>query len=444
MKIGFYIGLFCCCLPVWATAQFDAGKLNELLQSYHDNQKVMMGICLSQNGNPVYTRNVGYADVEHKIESDSNTRYHIGSISKMFTAVLIYQLVEEGKLHMDTCLSQFFPEVTNSQRIHISHLLQHRSGLVNFTNDSSYLHYMELPHTRRQLLDRFAQSPSAFEPDTKAAYSNTNYILLSMIIEKICDSSYDEVLQQRICKPLGLRNTRVATIINTQDHEAQSYDFRSDRWVTSTQTHMSVPLGAGAIESTPQDLCRFIEQLFAGKLIQDSTLQRMITIRDHYGSGILQFPYNERKAYGHNGGIDGFQGMLIYLPETSLAMAITGNAWNYPMNSVAIAAMNIYFGLPFIQPSFQKHTIEYTDPHRPEGSYRNDKVDKVMKISKQGETLMAQALGQAAFPLQQKENQTYVFEAANIEIVFQQDKEGNYTGFQLKQGQMDVWFEREK
>jgi hypothetical protein len=67
-----------------------------------------------------------------------------------------------------------------------------------------------------------------------------------------------------------------------------------------------------------------------------------------------------------------------------------------------------------------------------------------MKISKQGETLMAQALGQAAFPLQQKDNRTYAFEAANIEIVFQQDKEGNYTGFQLKQGQMDVYFEREK
>src|SRR5690606_9537400 len=126
-----------------------------------------------------------------------DTKFRIGSITKMFTATMILQLVEEGKLTMETKLGAYFPSVPNAKEITIEQLLNHHSGLYNIT-DEEYLNYYTQPKTQQEILERIAKQTPDFPPGERGAYSNTNYLLLGYILEKLTDKSYAENLHSRI------------------------------------------------------------------------------------------------------------------------------------------------------------------------------------------------------------------------------------------------------
>ncbi|HNF70788.1 MAG TPA: serine hydrolase domain-containing protein, partial [Chitinophagaceae bacterium] len=398
---------------------------------------------ITEPGRKAYVHSCGWSNASVQRLADSNTLYHIGSISKMFTAVMIFQLFQEKKLHPDTLLSHYFPQIKNSNKIRIAQLLNHHSGIHNFTNDADYSTYMEKEHSRDDLLKRFSEMPSDFEPGSRGEYSNTNYILLGWILEETEACTYAQSLKRRICDPLHLKHTRVAGWIDSLSNEAYSYTWRSGNWQPAPQTHPSIPQGAGCIESTPTELCVFIRALFEGKLVSPASLEKMKSIEDHYGSGILQFPYEGKKAYGHNGGIDGFQGMLIYMPDDSLAFALCGNAWNYSMNNAAIAILNAWHGQDFLEPDYSQPKPVVSKSDTPEGSYTNATVGLSIVIRKEGEQYTAQASGQSAFPLTKKNEEEYVFEAAGIRILFPGAAKKDYSTFRLLQGGMDLEFSRE-
>ncbi|MBK7764592.1 MAG: hypothetical protein IPI46_14935 [Bacteroidetes bacterium] len=169
----------------------------------------------------------------------------------------------------------------------------------------------------------------------------------------------------------------------------------------------------------------------------------MRTIDDYYGNGILQFPYERKKAYGHNGGLDGFQSMLIYIPEDSVSLAITGNAWNYQLNNVAIAALNIYYGKPFVQPEFSKKPIPESNKKTLDGNYMNESLGMKITIRKVGENYEAQATGQNAFPLEKVNELEYEFTAGGVKIIFKKDNEGNIISFNLQQAGQDIRFNKQ-
>src|SRR5256885_547207 len=138
----------------------------------------------------------------------------------------------------------------------------HRSSLHNFTNDSTYAKYMKLSSTEEQMVFVFAKMKPDFEPDAKAQYSNTNFVLLGYIIEKITQKPYPEELKERITSKLGLKDTYYGGKTNIKNNEGYSYSFDGN-WTRLPETDMSIPGGAGAILSTPTDLVKFIEALFA-------------------------------------------------------------------------------------------------------------------------------------------------------------------------------------
>ncbi|GBL35661.1 D-alanyl-D-alanine carboxypeptidase [Filimonas sp.] len=423
-------------------AQLDTAKLNQLFNNYDTHQKAMLSMCLSENGKVVYGRSIGYANVESMTKANEHTLYHIGSITKMFTSVMIFQLIEEHKLTQETKLEAFFPSLPNSQKITISNLLNHRSGLHNFTDDSIYASYMEKPMTEKQLITIFEKQSADFEPDSKASYSNTNYVLLTFIIEKLTGHTYAEELQSRVCRKAGLSETRVAANIEKKN-VAKSYDFENGQWKKSKETDMSVPLGAGAIISTPSDLCHFIEALFTGKLLSETSLNDIKTMKDNYGKGMFQFPFGTKKAYGHNGGIDGFESVLGYFPEERKAFCITGNGFNYVLNDVSIAVLSIWFDKPYMIPSFEKKALSQKESASFEGVYANSAVGMNITITKDGDQLMAQAKGQGAFPLDKVSELEYKFDAAGIKITFVKDEKGNIPSFKLLQSGMNLVFEKE-
>jgi len=415
--------------------------MDSLFSALADKNKAMGSLAISKNGQLIYTNAIGYAAIDstEKIPATTQTKYRIGSITKMFTAVIIFQLIEENKLQLSDKLDKYFPAIPNASRISIAELLNHHSGLHNFTDDSVYLTYYEKPHTKQQMLDIIAAAPADFEPGAKAAYSNTNFVLLGYIAEKITNNSYSQLVQKRIADKLGLRNTYVGGKTVIQDNESYSYNFLKE-WIKQGETDMSVPAGAGSILSNPADLVKFIEGLFAGRLVSAASLEQMKTLKDGYGMGILQVPFYNRKAFGHNGGIDGFASSLAYFKEDSVAIAYCTNGEVYPMNNILIGILSIYFNKPYSIPSFNTVSVSSNELDKYLGVYSSGQVPLKITVTKDNNTLIAQATGQQSFPLEASGKDIFRFDRVGVVIEFNPEK----NEFTLKQGGGSYLFKKDQ
>jgi CubicO group peptidase (beta-lactamase class C family) len=151
----------------------------------------MGSIALRENNKTVFAKVFGYADIESNKKINLNTKLKIGSITKIYTATVIMQLVDENKLSLDTKLSQFYPKIPNAKKITIHHLLHHRTGIPDFVNDDPDIYnYIYLENKKEDIVKRIEQYTPAFEPNSKYKYSNSNYSLLGYIIEDITKMSY--------------------------------------------------------------------------------------------------------------------------------------------------------------------------------------------------------------------------------------------------------------
>lgn len=400
----------------------NSAKLDSLFQSLEINHRFIGSMAISHNGSIIYTKTIGKADVLANVNSTIGTKYRIGSISKMFTACLVFKAIEEKKLALNQTIEHFFPEIKNANKITVSNLLNHRSGLHNFTNDSDYLKYNTKPKNEAGMLAIFNKNTSDFEPGSKAEYSNTNYVLLSFIVERIYKKTYTQLIKDKIVMPLQLKNTYVGNAINSANNEAHSYVYGIDKWEQSLETDMSIPMGAGAIVSTPTDLIKFIENLFEGKIINAASLEQMKTLQDNYGRGIFQVPFYKKVGYGHTGGIDAFQSVLYYFPEDKVTIAITANGQTYPNNDLVIAGLSWYFNMPFELPTFKNLIIKTEDLDPYLGEYSSTQIPLKIIVTKKNTLLFAQATGQSAFALEAIDSNNFEFKAAGIKLEFDKEK----------------------
>jgi CubicO group peptidase (beta-lactamase class C family) len=205
--------------------------------------------------------------------------------------------------------------------------------------------------------------------------------------------------------------------INAKNNECYSYKYNGE-WVKEAETDMSIPRGAGAIVSTPTDLTRFIESLFAGKIITETSLKQMTTLQNNIGLGIFQFPFDDKKCMGHGGGIDGFSSMLVYIPEDKVSVALTTNGLNYNSNNIVIAALKSVYGKPFEIPSLTSLKLNADDLIPLLGTYVSAQLPLKITITNNGSTLLAQATGQSAFPLEATAINHFKSEMANLTMEF--------------------------
>ncbi|HSJ69094.1 MAG TPA: serine hydrolase domain-containing protein [Anditalea sp.] len=400
----------------------DLSKLNEYLEKLEEHDKFMGTLVLSHEGEVVYGKSVGYADKEAGIKSSLDTKYRIGSISKMFTSAMILMAEEEGKLNLEERLDRYFPKVDKAEDITISNLLNHRSGITNFTDDPSYLKWHTEYKSREDLLGIIESGKSEFSPDSKGKYSNSNYLLLTFILEDIYEKPYAEILEDKITGPLALQQTTVFSKINSANNESHSYKFVSDSWKKEAETDASIPLGAGALISTPNDLVKFIEALFAGELVSEESLGKMMEIKDNYGRGMFKFPFEDKSSYGHGGGIDGFTSMLSYFPEENLTLVLTSNGNNYNSNNIALAALSDFFGKPFDMPRFNQISLTSEDLEKYIGIYESEQLPLDITISTKNNRLFAQATGQQEFGMDAVDEHEFEFTPASLVMIFSVDE----------------------
>lgn len=394
----------------------DTAKLSAYLTTLAENDKFMGSVAL-QVGDLSYSKAVGFADVAEGVEANAQTIYRIGSISKTFTTVMILKKVETGEIDLSATIEGYFPSVPQSDRITIAQLLAHRSGIHNFTNDEAYWTYYTQPQTREEMVQLIAEGGSDFTPDSRAEYSNSNFVLLTYIAEDVYGKSYSEILQEQIVVPLGLEDTRLGGPIQVEQNQALSYSFNGN-WELEKQTDISVPLGAGGIVSTPSDLNRFAEGLFGGELISQESLDLMKLQNEGYGMGLFVFPFNGKRGFGHNGGIDGFSSTFAYFEEGDVTFSMISNGLNYNLNEIAIAALSAAYGEPFDIPVFNTFLVDEATLQQYVGSYSSDAMPLVITVTVNDGQLIAQASGQSAIPMTPTALHTFRFDMAKIELVF--------------------------
>ncbi|MCE2997232.1 MAG: serine hydrolase domain-containing protein [Cyclobacteriaceae bacterium] len=435
---------FCSLAIVGQSQQLNVAKLDSLFASLSSNQQAMGSVAISKNGKLLYVKAIGYSEKEAvpPVMSSVKTKYRIGSITKTFTTVLVFQLIEEGKLSLSTPLSKYFPTVPNASKITISQLLNHRSGIFNITNDPAYLTWMTQPKSKDEMVALISKTTPVFEPDTKVEYSNSNFILLGFIIENLRKKPYAQVLQERIVQKIKLTDTYYGKPAASKDNESFSYHWEGEDWKKEPQTDMSIPHGAGAIVSTPTDLVRFMEALFSNQLVSAASVLKMKTIVDGFGMGLFQIPFGSKRAFGHNGGIDGFTSNAAIFPEDSLAFAYCSNGQRYPMNDILIGVLSICFNKPYKVPQFNEAVYKIIPEELDQylGVYASQQLPLKITITKQGNGLMAQATGQPSFPLTPKEKDAFKFDRAGVVLEFNPAKQE----MTLKQGGGVFLFTKEK
>lgn len=406
--------IICCLVQTGFSQELQTSKLNNYLETLEQNDKFMGTVCVSKDGKNIYSKSVGFSNIETKTKANQNSTYKIGSISKSFTSVMIFQAIEKEKLKRSTTLDKYFPSIQNAKIITIDHLLSHRSGIHNFT-DNSFPSWATEPKSRNELLKIIEDGGSDFMPDSKAQYSNSNYILLSYILEIIHQKPFAEILQNNIVDPLKLPHTYFGK--SKPNSTSHSYKY-FDKWRIESDTDSSVLMGAGGIISTTNDLNLFFHALFSGKLITQSSLVQMKTITDGLGRGVIQIPFGTKTGYGHTGGIEGFNSISIYFPEDKISYSLTSNGANYIINNISIAILSGIYNIPFEIPTFEVIHLTSSDLDKYLGVYSSQQLPIKITITKRDKTLVAQGTGQPSFDLTASAENTFRFDQGGIIMVF--------------------------
>lgn len=433
-----YITLLVCFSSTFAIGQESKfAQLGQFLDSLAAKNKFMGVLLIADQGKPVFQKAVGWADVSVGKPMEINSKLRVGSVTKMMTTVLVFKAIEAKKLSLDQKLADFYPQIKNADKVSISHLLQHRSGIFNFTNRLDYNIFRSNPHTEEQLLAMMIEGGSIFEPDSKADYSNSNFVLLTFILEKVYGMPYQKLLQDQILTPLGMKDTSVFGKIAVEKGETKSYLYNG-KWVEDQEAHYTVPLGAGAISSTVSDLNVFISALFEGKLISKESLESMKDLRDGYGRGLFSFPYYERKSFGHTGGIDGFRAFLAYFPEENVTLAVLSNGMNYNNNDILLAALNSRFGREWKLPDLTERVISEELMHKYTGTYTSTQIPLQLTVENVGGKVAIQLTGQPQSVLEATAAHTFELKAVGAVFIFDPDQ----SHVTLKQGPASILFKK--
>ncbi len=397
-------------------------KLDSLFTAIETYGKGMGSVSIFQDGEEIYQKSYGYADVENGVRNSADTKFRIGSITKTFTATIIMKQIEEGKLSLTSKLSEYYPMIPNAEKITIEHLLQHRSGIYNYFGQGEY-EWSTKKHTKEQVIDRILSHEPSFSPGEEFEYSNSNYFLLTWIAEEVSSKSFSDLLSELILVPCGLGNTYIGGAIEPTDTEAYSYTKFSSKWKKADETDMSIALGAGFIVSDAYDLNVFFDCLFSGKIVNQESLDSMTSLKGIWGLGLMKVPFYNLLGYGHTGGIDGFQSNAFYFPESKLSIALLENGADYMLNDIVIGCLNIYFGKEYKLPVFSK-AVEVTSEELDKylGVYSSPELPIKLTITKKENVLIVQGTGQPEIPLECIGNGVFEYEAVDLVLEFDADK----------------------
>ena len=361
-KILLLLFLFLAIKPV--LAQSEVEKIHDLMQTYHDYGVFNGSVLVAENGKVLYKDGFGMANMEWDIPNTPDTKFRLGSVTKQFTAALILQLVEEGKLQLHEPISTYLPSYPKdkAETITIHELLTHSSGIPNYTAFPGFMENDSRdPYSPEDFVKKFADSSLQFKPGEKFSYSNSGYFLLGYIIEKVTGKPYEEVLQERILDPLDMNDTgydHSATILKKR---ASGYDKRGTGYRNTPYLDMSIPYAAGSLYSTVEDLYKWDQALYDDKILSEESKKLMFKPYMNTGNGsyaygwhISHLPLETSKdsllVIGHSGGINGFSSLITRIPRDKDLIVLLNNTGGTNLNEMTLKIKNILYGENYEMP----------------------------------------------------------------------------------------------
>jgi CubicO group peptidase (beta-lactamase class C family) len=351
---SFRIVSFVSALAVAALASAQKGReasaalrTDEVMQSHAAAGDFSGSVLVARDGLILYQHAFGYANLEWKIPNDLQTKFEIGSMTKQFTAMLVLQCVNQGRIKLDGHISDYLPyyRKDTGNRVTVRQLLSHTSGIPNFISAPGFLDG-PASRTRYSVKDfarKYCSGNLEFEPGTRFHYSNSGYFLLGAILEQVSGISYEQLLKDRIFTAVGMNHSGYAHSEAIIPHRASGYE-RSSRGLQNARFYdMSIPFSAGALYSTVGDLYLWDQALYGERLLPASLRDLMFKPNlDSYGLGwgILipkpGSPNAGETVLMHSGAIFGFQSVIERIPKEKELIVLLDNTDSQKLLEIAM------------------------------------------------------------------------------------------------------------
>jgi CubicO group peptidase (beta-lactamase class C family) len=307
----------------------EAAKLEQAIQAYVQKGAFMGSVLVARDTTIVLSKGYGMANLEWEIPNTPATKFRLGSITKQFTAASILLLEERGKLQTSDPIKKYFPDAPAAwDAITIHHLLTHTSGIKNYTAipAPAFATLKTGNNSPDQIIATVRDMPLDFPVGEKMSYSNSGYVVLGMLIEKLSGGTYEAFVQDNIFTPLGMKDSGYDSNTKIIAKRAAGYVPSPAGPINAGYVHMSTPYAAGALYSTTEDMLKWERGLLGGKVVSAALLKKMLTPeKNDYAYGLITRTHNGHRRIWHNGGIDGFNTSMAHYPDSKVTIIILGN-----------------------------------------------------------------------------------------------------------------------
>jgi len=420
------LSLLTAILFVWCHAQSVEQKIDELLTAYSNQNKLNGSVLVAQKGKIIYQKGFGYRNAEQKIPNDVNSIFQIGSITKQFTAAVIMELQQEGKLSVKDKLSKYFPGFPNGDRITIENLLTHTSGIHSYTDDTVVMKNDVTKHySQQQMLKLFTGYSPDFEPGADWHYSNSGYSILGYIIEKVEKKPYEKVVRERIFQPLSMTNSGFDFTNLSSANKTKGYFSLNPNPVPAPIVDSTIAYSAGAIYSSVGDLFKWERAIYTDKVLKPEAWKAVFTpYKNKYGYGWTIDSVFGKLITAHSGGIHGYSSYILRFPQDDVAVIMFDNTSSNALGIISKNVAAILFNQPYNIPAVKKEIfVDTTILKKYIGEYElAPGFTLTIFLGEKG--LKAQATGQPSFDLFAEKENVFFLKVVEAKIEFVKDSSG--------------------
>lgn len=397
-------------------------------------------VIVTRDGKPVFRKAYGLANVAENTPMQPDMQFRMGSITKQFTAVGILMLAEQGKLSVKDDVRKYLPDFPDKgSRITIEHLLQHTSGIPNYTALKGFRELPDEGVTLTQVFDVFAREPLDFAPGERYSYSNSGYFLLGLIIEKLSGIKYHDFVAKNIFEPLAMQDTAHEGFERSAKRHIKGHRLSGKEIVAVKDIDVTLAYSAGALVTTADDMARWDAAVSSGKLLKPATWREAFTScrlpKDapcNYGYGWNIGTLAGHKMIHHGGSIPGFTAQALRLPDDKVFVAVltngNGGAVNTPM--IAYKAAGVAIGQPFAD--FKPIALAPESLDAFVGTYvSTDLVKRVVR--REGDKLVMQRDGRDAAPIMAHAQDSFFMEGSLASLEFQRGADGKVRSLLVRQ-----------
>lgn len=320
--------------------------MEQVIRSATSNKQFMGAVLVARGGRIVLDKGYGLANLEWGIPNGPHVRFRVGSVTKQFTAVSILLLQERGKLRIEDPVRNYLPDAPAAwDGVTIFNLLTHTSGIPNFTDFADYAATEAIASSPQELVARFRDRPLDFQPGQQFKYSNSGYVLLGYLIERISGQRYADFVAQNLFEPLGMKDSGYDSNSTVIARRASGYAPGATSPVNAGYINMSIPFAAGALYSSTEDLLRWEQGLFGGRVLSKASVEKMLTpFKNDYALGLKVHTVAGYKVIEHRGEIEGFSAFVAYYPQDELEVIVLANLSGPASEEIATALAGIAHG----------------------------------------------------------------------------------------------------